>query len=126
MAALRPLATPAKIRLLGRYLKQLREELGLSMHDVAKKTDLTPGYISKIEAGDIFKSINVDSLIAFSKAYGIPITALLEEAGFLDKEDDLPQLSTYLKTKYKLSPQVIRDIEIFKEFIEGYHKKLRK
>jgi len=117
---------PSKMKSLGKYFKTLREELGLSMRDVAKQTNLTPSYISKIETGNTFKSINVDSLIAFSKVYKIPITALLEEAGFLEKEDDLPQLSTYLKMKYNLSPQAIRDIEIFKEFIENYYKKLRR
>jgi len=116
---------PSKMKSLGKYLKTLREELNLSMRDVAKQTGLTPSYISKIEAGNTYQSINVDSLIAFSKVYRIPITALLEEAGFLDKEDDLPNLSTYLKMKYNLSPQAIRDIEIFKEFIENYYKKLR-
>lgn len=114
------------MRSLGRYLKNLREELELSIHNVAREANLTPGYISKIETGNTYKSINVDSLIAFSKAYKIPITALLEEAGFLDKEDDLPQLSTYLKMKYDLPPQAIRDIEIFKEFVENKYKKLRR
>lgn len=116
---------PSKMKSLGKYLKTLREELNLSMRDVAKQTELTPSYISKIETGNTFKSINVDSLIAFSKAYRIPMTALLEEAGFLSKEDDLPNLSTYLKVKYNLSPQAIRDIEIFKEFIENKYKKER-
>jgi len=117
---------PTKMKNLGKYLKTLREELGLSMYDVARKTDLTPSYISKIEAGNTYKSINVDSLIAFSRVYRIPITALLEKAGFLEKEDDLPQLSTYLKIKYNLPPQAIRDIEIFKEFIENKYKKQRR
>jgi len=117
---------PSKMKSLGKYLKTLREELNLSMRDVAKQTSLTPSYISKLETGNTFKSINVDSLIAFSKVYKIPITALLEEAGFLDKEDDLPQLSTYLKMKYDLPPQAIRDIEIFKEFVENKYKKLRR
>lgn len=117
---------PSKIKNLGKYLRTLREELGLSMRDVTNQTGLTPSYISKIEAGNTFKSINVDSLISFSKVYKIPITALLEEAGFLNKEDDLPQLSTYLKIKYNLSPQAIRDIEIFKEFVENKYKKLRR
>ncbi len=123
MTAAKSSSISVKIRSLGRYLKRLREELNLSMHDVAKKTDLTAGYISKIEAGNTFKSININSLIAFSKVYNIPIIALLEEAGFLKKQDDLPELSTYLKTKYDLSPQAIRNIEIFKEFIEKKYKR---
>lgn len=110
---------PPGIQKLGKYLKQLREELGLSMHAVARKVNLTPSYISKIESGTILKSISVRALINFSQAYSIPITAILEEAGFLEKsDDDLPGFATYLKIKYKLPYQAIRDLEIAKEIFE--------
>lgn len=116
--------SPTKIQRLGKYLKRLREELGLSMHAVARKADLTPSYISKIEAGTILKSISVGALINFSSAYNIPVTAILEEAGFLKKSNDgLPDFTTYLKIKYKLSYQAIRDLEIAKEIIEKKYKK---
>ena len=117
--------SPARIHRLGKYLKQLREELGLSMHAVARKSDLTPSYISKIEAGTALKSISVEALINFSGTYNIPVTAILEEAGFLEKSNDgLPDFITYLKIKYKLPHQAIRDLEIAKEIIEiKYNKK---
>lgn len=115
---------PSKMQKLGRYLKNLREELGLSMRGVAKKGNLTPGYISKIEAGNVFKSINADALVNFSRAYEIPVIAILEEAGFLEKsKDDLPNLAAYLKIKYKLPYRAVRDMEIAKEIIEKKYKK---
>lgn len=115
---------PSKMKELGRYLKKLRDELGLSMHEVARRSSLTPGYISKIESGNALKSITVQSLVAFSKAYEIPAIAILEEAGFLRKSNgDLPNFATYLKMKYKLSYQAIRDMEIAKEIVEKKYKK---
>lgn len=113
-----------KMQRLGSYLKKIRKELGFSMHEVSRKSSLTPSYISKIEAGSVFKSINVDALISFSSVYGIPVIAILEESGFLEKSnDDLPGFATYLKIKYKLPHQAVRDMEIAKEIIEKKYKK---
>ena len=115
---------PSKMQKLGRYLKNLREELGLSMHEVARRSSLTPSYISKIETGNVFKSINTDSLVNFSNAYEIPVIAILEEAGFLEKsKDDLPGFATYLKLKYRFPHQAIRDMEIAREIMLKKYKK---
>ncbi len=110
---------------LGKYLRSLREELNLSMHQVARQTNLTAGYISKLEKGDIFSSIGVKALIAFSKVYEIPVTAILENAGFLKRrlKNGLPCLGSYLRIKYNLSPEQVRDIIIAFEIVEKKYKK---
>lgn len=94
------------------------------MHEVARRSGLTPGYISKLEAGNVLKSITAQALVVFSKVYEIPVVAILEEAGFLEKSnDDLPGLATYLKIKYKMPHQAVRDMEIAKEIIEKKYKR---
>lgn len=104
---------------LGKYLKQLREEQGLSIRSVAKSCDIAPSYLSKIEAGNTFKTIGVETLIKLSKFYGIPICALLQEAQFIDYHDDgLPELASYLRSKYQLSPQAIHDMKMVKEIVD--------
>lgn len=114
-----------EITKLGKYLKQLREEQGLSIRYVARKCKIAPSYLAKIEVGDTFKTIGIETLVKISKFYGIPISAILKEAGFIDTyEDDLPELSQYLRTKYQLSPQAIRDMEMAKEIVDK--KYLRK
>lgn len=107
------------LRDLGKYLKKLRAELGLSLRDVASRCKLTPGYISKIENGLIIKTIGIETLVNLSKAYDIPPEVILQESGFFEKiHDDLPSFKLYLKIKYGFNAQAIRDLEIAKEIVE--------
>lgn len=118
-----PLREIPRIQKLGSYLKKLRLELGLSLRDVALHTDLSPGYISKIENGVIKKTIGVEPLVSLANMYEIPIEVILAEAEFTPKSSqDLPSLGMYLKIKYKFPPQAIRDLEIAKEIIEHKYK----
>ncbi|MEK7212026.1 MAG: helix-turn-helix transcriptional regulator [Patescibacteria group bacterium] len=109
-----------EITKLGRYLKGLRDEQKFSIRHVALRCKIAPSYLAKIEAGDTFKTIGVLTLVKLSKFYGIPVSAMLEEAGFIDGrgDDDLPELAQYLRAKYQLSPQAIRDMEMAKEIVD--------
>ncbi|MDP3043382.1 MAG: helix-turn-helix transcriptional regulator [bacterium] len=108
-----------EITRLGKYLKQLRQEQGLSIRSVAKSCKIAPSYLAKIETGDTFKTIGIGTLVKFSKFYGIPVSSLLKEAGFIDSyESDLPEIAQYLRAKYQLSPQAIRDMEMAKEIVD--------
>lgn len=115
----------SQMKKLGKYLKTLREGLKLNMHDVARQTNLTPGYISKVEKGNNFSSIGVRALVSFSRVYEIPVTAILENAGFIKQssKNGLPCLGSYLRIKYNLSPEQVRDIIIAFEIVEKRYKK---
>ena len=113
-----------EITKLGRYLKLLRGEQALSIRRVARACEFAPSYLSKIEAGDTFKSMGVQTLVKLSKFYGIPVSAILKEAGFIDTYDnDLPELPQYLRAKYQFSPQAIRDMEMAKEIVDKKYPK---
>ena len=115
---------PYEMKKLGVYLKQLRTESGLSIREVAKKSEITPGYLSKIEKGDIFSILSIHTFLKLSKFYNIPIGALLKEAGLVDTDEyDLPDFAQYLRAKYHLSPQAIRDMEMAKKIVEEKYKK---
>ena len=115
-----------EITKLGKYLKQLREELGLSIRKVAAACKLSPSYLSKIEAGDAFKTIGIDTLVRLSKFYNIPVAHLLKEADFIEDEtNELPEFSQYLRRKYHLSPQAIRDMEMVKEIVDKKYERER-
>jgi len=115
-----------EITKLGKYLKQLREEQGLSIRGVAKSCSFAPSYLAKIEDGDTFKTVGVATLVKLSKFYNIPVSAMLKEAGFIDSyESDLPELAQYLRAKYQLSPQAIRDMEMAKEIVDKKYKRCR-
>ncbi len=113
-----------EITKLGKYLKKLREESGLSIRKAATKCKLSPSYLSKIEAGDTFKTMSIETLVRLSKFYNIPVAHLLKEADFIeDESDELPEFSQYLRRKYHLSPQAIRDMEIAKEIVDKKYPK---
>ena len=108
-----------EMKKLGEYLKTLREEVGFSIREAAQKSEIAPSYLSKIEAGDTFSTITVQTLIKFSKTYDVPPIAILKEAGLIDSDEyDLPDFPQYLRAKYHLSPQAIRDLEFAKEIVE--------
>ena len=110
---------------LGTYLKELRKETGLSLREVAKKSELAPSYLSKIERGDSFSTFSIHTLLKFSKFYNIPIGALLKEAGLVNGDEyDLLDFPQYLRAKYKLSSQSIRDMEMAKEIVEKKYENL--
>lgn len=111
---------------LGEYLKQLREEDGLSTRKAAEKSELAPSYISKLEAGDTFSTISVQTLLKVSKAYDVPPIAILKEAGFIDSDEyDLPEFAQYLRAKYHLSSQAIKDMEMAKEIVDKKYSQPR-
>ena len=108
-----------EMKKLGTYLKTLREEAGFSIREAAQKSEVAPSYLSKIEAGDTFSTITVQTLIKLSKTYDIPPIAILKEAGLIGSDEyDLPDFPQYLRAKYHLSPQAIRDMEMAKEIVE--------
>ena len=110
-----PKKIPSEMKKLGAYLKQLRNEAGLSIREVGRKSELALSYLFKIEKGDTFSTINIHTLLKLSKFYNLPIEALLKEAGLLNKDEyDLPELPSSLRAKYRLSPQAISDMEMYK------------
>lgn len=115
-----------EITKLGKYLKELRKEYGLSIRSAAKSCDIAPSYLANIEAGDRFKTIGVETLVKLSKFYGIPVSSILKEAGFIDShESELPELMQYLRAKYQLSPQAIRDMIMAKEIVDKKYERRR-
>ena len=114
-----------EITKLGKYFKQLRQEQELSIRSVAKSCGLAPSHLAKIEIGDTFKTIGIETLVKLSKFYGIPVSSMLKEAGFIDShESDLPELAQYLRAKYQLSPQAIRDMTMAKEIVDKKYPKI--
>jgi transcriptional regulator with XRE-family HTH domain len=62
---------------IGRVLKRLRENKGLSQAALAKQSGVAQGYISQMEAGEK-KNPGIETLKKIAKALGVPVTELLE------------------------------------------------
>jgi len=108
---------------LGSYLKRLREDLGFSLRRAAREAGVSPAHLCKIEQGTIFKSIGIEVIVRLAGLYNIPISGVLEEAGIVEgHSSNLPEFAHYLRYKYNLSPQAIRDLETAKEVVTKKYK----
>jgi transcriptional regulator with XRE-family HTH domain len=63
------------LRKLGLRLRQLREEQGLSIADLAKLTGLEPSDINTMEAGEL--DIPITTIVALARALGTTPARLL-------------------------------------------------
>ena len=64
-------------RQLGRTLRALRDDRGLTQRDLAKRATVTPGYIAQLEQA-VRKNPSLTILKRLAKALGVPVTDLLE------------------------------------------------
>ncbi len=61
----------------GQQLKKLRKERGLSLREVARRTDLTASFLSQVEHGT--SNVSIDSLRRIAEALDVPMMHFLEE-----------------------------------------------
>lgn len=65
---------------LGAYLKEVRNNKGLSLRDVGTQTGISASYINRVEKGER-KQISTTMLQKFSDFYKIPVLELYKIAG---------------------------------------------
>lgn len=69
----------------GAYLKQMREDKGLSINQLAQAAEISGSQISRIENG--LRGIpKPQTLRKIADALGVPYEELMSEAGYLDSE----------------------------------------
>lgn len=61
----------------GKQLKKLRKERGLSLREVARRTELTASFLSQVEHGT--SNVSIDSLRRIAEAMDVPMMHFLEE-----------------------------------------------
>lgn len=106
------------MQLLGQHLRSLRNDMGMSIHEVARRTALSPSFISKIET-NAFQSITVQALLALTATYKVPFQVVLENSGLLEASPDgLPDLALFLKAKYHAPHQATQDMDLAWEIVK--------
>lgn len=64
-------------------LKRLREEAELSQHQLANKSGVSVGFISKLEAGQ-YRTVSLDKCQQLAKGLGLTLKDFLASLGFLE------------------------------------------
>ncbi|OYN77800.1 hypothetical protein CG716_17465 [Mycolicibacterium sphagni] len=101
--------TPEETANLTNLIMVKRNQLQLSVNEVARRADISPTMMWRIEQG-LIANTRMDRLLAITDALGITRTDLFTTIGWLPAAD-LPTLSTYLRVKYYHLPDaVIRHI----------------
>jgi len=113
-----------EMQLLAVCLLNLRQESGFSLREAAHQAEITPSYLSKIEAGATFSTISIRTIVNLAKTYNTPTTLILEKAKLIEESEyKLPLLPQYLRLKYQMSNQAIRDMEMAKEIVDKKYGK---
>lgn len=86
---------------LGKYLKDIRESLGYSTHDVNKLCEISQSYISLMESGKRKPSAVI--LKKLAPIYGLNYLDLYEKAGYIDLNEK--EKLDNKKTNTSLSPK---------------------
>ena len=87
---------------LGRQLRVRRDELGLSVRDLERLTDVDNGTIVRIEQG-AFAAPAPDKLSRIAEALGLSLADVFALAEY-SAPSELPSFSPYLRSKYRGLP----------------------
>lgn len=91
--------------ILGKQIRRLREEKGLSQADVERATGLLSSYISRVEQGHTVPSL--EALERFAKALDIPLYQL-----FYEGEEPPPKIKPVRQTKNGKKRQMSDDARL--------------
>lgn len=103
---------------LGPFIKQIRNEKGLSQEQVARESGLARSYVSRLEYGN-YKAPSVMTLNRLAKGLGISNERLFAEAGFPAREGGLPAFDIYCRTKLGLPEEAIEQMQAYLDLIEN-------
>lgn len=111
------------VRDLGKFLRSQRPGNKPSLREISQRTELSESFLSKLERGE-YGTLLLETLRQVSKGYGIPLEKLLAVSGYVDWEEPaLPELEIYLRTKYGLTEEGIREAERFIEYAKARYGK---
>lgn len=78
-ASRKPTASSDFMAGIGRVARRIREELGLTLTDVAATARISPGMLSRLETGRVSRSL--ETMLALAEALGVHPGVLLHEVG---------------------------------------------
>lgn len=108
---------------LGPVLHRLRTERSIPASRLSKETGLSPSYLNYLERGR-FGDVGIEKFARLVRAMQLSADQVLAEAGYLPRQTQkLPDLPTYLRSRYKLSPA---DLDLAIKFLEFLANKPRR
>jgi transcriptional regulator with XRE-family HTH domain len=101
--------TPAQAKKLGQLIARTREARGIGMRELALMVGVSLGWISEFEAGR-YLDTSPGRLARIAEALNLDPTRLDRFTGGT-MANSLPNLKTYFRAKYDLTPEQIAQVE---------------
>jgi transcriptional regulator with XRE-family HTH domain len=116
---------------IGKRIRDLREERGLTQREVARRAGLTPSGVGFIEHGQT-RNPSAETVVAIARALGVPVEEVLgepvplgeapKEAGQSDEgadEEQWPQTVAEVRTKFLPIAAMLEDYcRVYEQLIE--------
>lgn len=108
---------------LHKSLKELREQAQLSQNELARRSDISVGFISKLEAG-LYKTLSIDKSKQLANGLGMTFRDFLAAVGLLDGHStpNATQMITAALRTRSFSDDEISEIVGHVNYIESKHK----
>ena len=106
-------------RTLGEYVRARRTENGWTLAEAARRSGVDIAYWSRLELGE-YRTPNPRFLSAIARALDVQPEDLYGLAGY-DIPERLPEFAPYLRSKYDLPPEAIRDLEKYYAQLRSYY-----
>lgn len=94
---------------IGQLLKQLREDAGLSLYELERRSGVNRAKLQRIESGEI-RHPTMPTLTKLAAAHDIEPEDLYD-AVWQDSSEPLPSPAVYFRSKYHLSDEQIAELE---------------
>jgi transcriptional regulator with XRE-family HTH domain len=110
--------TPKQARALGAFIRQQREQLGLSARELARRAGVAD--VIRLEQGSLLNPRS-STLNAVADALEVPVADLFAVADWLPA-DELPSFRPYLRAKYHDLPEpAVAEMDAFLSRLRKRH-----
>jgi transcriptional regulator with XRE-family HTH domain len=106
---------------LGRAIKKLRQDLGISASDLARASGLSRSYISYLENGR-FKDIGIDKFARIASALEISADQLVIAAGYLPASRETVDVRLTLRRQLGLTGKPMEQAMDFLRFLTDHKR----
>lgn len=98
---------------LSLFVKNYREKQSLTLDRLSEKSNLSKGFLSRLEQGDFDqKNISLETIIKLAAGFNIRVKDILDFLNIIE-QDKPSSLKVYLRNKY----QIINEADV--DVIEG-------
>jgi transcriptional regulator with XRE-family HTH domain len=108
-------------RALGDHIHRLRAERGLGLREAARAAGVDPTWLSRLEQG-VYVSPDPRSIVKVARGLGVDVEELYVVAGLSDGHG-LPGFAPYLRAKYDLPDEAVRQLESHFELLNDKHQR---